>query len=61
MNQAQQGTHEAATVEVEDVLQPIPESARTTKLSGQFWIWAGANVAPITGSSGPSASSSAWA
>src|SRR6478735_5352815 len=47
MNQAQQGPHEAATVEVEDVLQPIPESARTTKLSGQFWIWAGANVAPI--------------
>ena len=27
--------------------KPIPESARTTKLSGQFWIWAGANVAPI--------------
>ena len=47
MNQAQQGPHEAASVEVEDVLQPIPESARTTKLSGQFWIWAGANVAPI--------------
>ncbi|GAA1873628.1 cytosine permease [Paeniglutamicibacter psychrophenolicus] len=35
------------THEVEDSLQPIPESARTTKLSGQFWIWAGANVAPI--------------
>lgn len=29
------------------MLQPIPESVRTTKLSGQFWIWAGANVAPI--------------
>ncbi|NVN00477.1 cytosine permease [Arthrobacter sp. SDTb3-6] len=29
------------------MLQPIPETARTTKLSGQFWIWAGANVAPI--------------
>lgn len=38
---------EAATHEVEDMLQPIPESVRTTKLSGQFWIWAGANVAPI--------------
>lgn len=38
---------ESATHEVEDSLQPIPESARTTKLSGQFWIWAGANVAPI--------------
>lgn len=47
MNQARQRSHEAAIVEVEDVLQPIPESARTTKLSGQFWIWAGANVAPI--------------
>jgi len=38
---------ESATHDVEDVLQPVPESARTTKLSGQFWIWAGANVAPI--------------
>ncbi|QCU78911.1 cytosine permease [Citricoccus sp. SGAir0253] len=32
---------------IEEVLQPIPESHRTRKLSGQFWIWAGANVAPI--------------
>ncbi|WP_334170274.1 purine-cytosine permease family protein [Sinomonas sp.] len=38
---------EDATHSVEDVLQPVPESARTTKVSGQFWIWAGANVAPI--------------
>ncbi|MEH0110437.1 cytosine permease [Tersicoccus sp. MR15.9] len=38
---------ETATQEVEDTLQPVPEHARTTKLSGQFWIWAGANVAPI--------------
>lgn len=38
---------EQATHEVEDMLQPIPEKVRTTKLSGQFWIWAGANVAPI--------------
>src|SRR3954453_7605824 len=38
---------ENVTHDVEDVLQPVPESARTTKLSGQFWIWAGANVAPI--------------
>ncbi|MGN6403263.1 purine-cytosine permease family protein [Sinomonas sp.] len=38
---------ESATHSVEDVLQPIPEAARTTKVSGQFWIWAGANVAPI--------------
>ena len=36
-----------STHEVEDSLQPIPEAVRTTNLSGQFWIWAGANVAPI--------------
>ena len=47
MNRASKRPQETATVEVEDVLQPIPESARTRKLSGQFWIWAGANVAPI--------------
>lgn len=33
--------------ELEESLQPIPERARTTKVSGQFWIWAGANIAPI--------------
>src|SRR5919107_5173778 len=33
--------------DVEQQLQPIPESARTTKVSGQFWIWCGANIAPI--------------
>ena len=33
--------------QIEDVLQPIPESVRTTRVSGQFWIWAGANIAPI--------------
>ncbi|MBO1754560.1 cytosine permease [Allobranchiibius sp. CTAmp26] len=38
---------EVSTADVEDVLQPIPESKRTTRVSGQFWIWAGANVAPI--------------
>ncbi|WP_064445130.1 cytosine permease [Rhodococcus sp. YH3-3] len=38
---------EDVTHVVEDMLQPVPESARTTKVSGQFWIWAGANVAPI--------------
>jgi nucleobase:cation symporter-1, NCS1 family len=47
MNQTKSRSSERTTVEVEDVLQPIPESLRTTKLSGQFWIWAGANVAPI--------------
>lgn len=33
--------------DLEEVLQPIEEQARTTKVSGQFWIWAGANIAPI--------------
>ncbi|GAA4872967.1 cytosine permease [Saccharopolyspora cebuensis] len=32
---------------LEDLLQPVPESARTSAVSGQFWIWAGANIAPI--------------
>ncbi len=34
-------------LEVEQVLQPVPEAARTTSVSGQFWIWCGANIAPI--------------
>ncbi|TRW81404.1 cytosine permease [Mycolicibacterium sp. 018/SC-01/001] len=33
--------------QIEDVLQPIPEEVRTHRVSGQFWIWAGANIAPI--------------
>ena len=37
-----QGIHQ-----IEAVLQPIPEAVRTTRVSGQFWIWAGANIAPI--------------
>lgn len=41
------GSSELHTQEVENILEPVPEYARTTKLSGQFWIWAGANVAPI--------------
>jgi nucleobase:cation symporter-1, NCS1 family len=40
------GGHDAGH-DIEDSLQPIPEANRTRKLSGQFWIWAGANVAPI--------------
>ena len=31
----------------EEKLQVIPESARTRRTGGQFWIWAGANIAPI--------------
>ena len=34
-------------VDVEETLQPIRESSRTTAIGGQFWIWAGANIAPI--------------
>ncbi|WP_413336715.1 purine-cytosine permease family protein [Brevibacterium sp. GP-SGM9] len=33
--------------DVEDQLQAIPERSRTTRVGGQFWIWAGANLAPI--------------
>lgn len=33
--------------EVEQVLQPVPDEARTNDVSGQFWIWCGANIAPI--------------
>ena len=47
MSQRSATKSEQSTQNVEDILQPVPESARTTKLSGQFWIWAGANVAPI--------------
>ena len=35
------------TIDVEEHLQQIPESARTHSVSGQFWIWCGANIAPI--------------
>jgi purine-cytosine permease-like protein len=34
-------------IDVEETLQPIPDAQRNAKLSGQFWIWAGANIAPI--------------
>lgn len=33
--------------EVEQTLQRVPEEARTHKVSNQFWIWCGANIAPI--------------
>lgn len=47
MIRAAERSPEPTSIEIEEALQPIPESARTTKLTGQFWIWAGANVAPI--------------
>ena len=31
----------------EHSLSPVPDHARTSKASHQFWIWAGANIAPI--------------
>ena len=31
----------------EHSLAPVPEQARSSKPSHQFWIWAGANIAPI--------------
>ncbi len=37
----------ASIHDVEEQLQPVPENARTTQVSGQFWIWCGANIAPI--------------
>ena len=42
--------HTGGELQLEDYeasLQPIPEAARTRRVSGQFWIWAGANLAPI--------------
>ena len=33
--------------DVEQVLRPISEADRTDSVSGQFWIWCGANIAPI--------------
>ncbi|MGO4382771.1 purine-cytosine permease family protein [Specibacter sp. RAF43] len=43
------GTHADSSPpnDVEQNLQAIPESSRTRSVSGQFWIWAGANLAPI--------------
>ncbi|AKS31402.1 cytosine permease [Mycolicibacterium goodii] len=42
------GTPQPGTTEsLESDLTVIPESGRTTDLRGQFWIWAGANIAPI--------------
>lgn len=36
-----------ALLDLESELTEIPESSKTTDLRGQFWIWAGANIAPI--------------
>lgn len=47
MARSAEQTDVASSYDVETFLQPVPESARTTNVSGQFWIWAGANIAPI--------------
>jgi len=36
-----------ATEAAEHSLMPIPDGARTSTVAHQFWIWTGANVAPI--------------
>jgi purine-cytosine permease-like protein len=36
-----------ATDQLESELTVIPESSKTSDVRGQFWIWAGANIAPI--------------
>ncbi|MGH3097837.1 MAG: purine-cytosine permease family protein [Streptosporangiales bacterium] len=47
MDTDERDDHSVSMHSVEQVLQPIPEAARTTRVGGQFWIWAGANIAPI--------------
>ncbi|MEX0427369.1 cytosine permease [Nocardioides sp. DS6] len=37
----------AEIADLEQQLQPIPEASRSHRVSGQFWIWCGANIAPI--------------
>lgn len=38
---------DSAPEAVEHQLLPIPDDARTSTAGHQFWIWAGANLAPI--------------
>jgi hypothetical protein len=35
------------TMQVEEILAPIPDDQRVSTASYQFWIWCGANIAPI--------------
>ncbi len=39
--------HSAQEWAGEHSLAPVPDDARTSRASHQFWIWAGANIAPI--------------
>ena len=40
-------TTDTSTHVHEEHLQIIPEESRTTNVSGQFWIWAAVNLAPV--------------
>ncbi|MBZ4014486.1 cytosine permease [Streptomyces purpurogeneiscleroticus] len=41
------GTPTTVMNDVEAMLRPVPEEARSGSVAGQFWIWCGANIAPI--------------
>ncbi|STZ60697.1 cytosine permease [Mycolicibacterium tokaiense] len=47
MSAVSAGTSTPDADHLESELAVIPESMRTTDVRGQFWIWAGANIAPI--------------
>jgi NCS1 family nucleobase:cation symporter-1 len=47
MTQAVPTSALAAQEAVEHELLPVPDEARTSTAASQFWIWAGANIAPI--------------
>lgn len=47
MSAVSAGTSTPDVEHLESELAVIPESMRTTDVRGQFWIWAGANIAPI--------------
>jgi len=50
---------EQAVEQVETILLPVPDNARTSTAGHQFWIWSGANIAPINWVLGSLASRSA--
>ena len=47
MSTTSQPRHEASSWAGEHSLAPVPEEARSSTAAHQFWIWAGANIAPI--------------
>ncbi|MEV4257326.1 cytosine permease [Spirillospora sp. NPDC049652] len=40
-------THDASAADPAHSLEPVPAEARSSTALHQFWIWAGANIAPI--------------